>query len=99
MYWYLYLTGNGSEDIKFDIGRLDTAMEAGGPMGPSRSRSQDSQDKKVLDGREPVEGHPNHIGTLPSSEKQMESGIGRELSAEQYTHKKGEPTPIEGQAV
>lgn len=103
MYWYLYLTGEGSEDIKFDMGGLDTAMKAGGPMGPSRRRSvpnsQSSQDEKVLQGREPDEGHPNHINTLPSSGKQMGSGIGRELSAEQYTRKKGEPLPLEGQDV
>jgi len=103
VYWYLYLTGDGSDNIKFDIGGLDTAMEAGGPMGPSRRRSvpnsQSSQDEKVLEGSEPKEGHPNHTSTLPSSDKQMGSGIGRELSAEQYTHKKGGPSLLEGQAV
>lgn len=85
------------------MGGLDSAMEAGGPMGPSRRRSvpnsQRSQDEKVVNGIEPEEGHPNHINTLPSSGKQMGSGIGRELSAEHYTHKKGEPSPIDGQDV
>lgn len=103
-YWYLYLTGPGSDDIKFELGGLDAAMEAGGPMGPSRRRSvpnsQSSQEeKKVIDGNEPEEGHPNHISSLPASDRQMGSGIGRELSAEHYTHKKDEPSPIEGQTV
>ena len=30
MYWYLYLTGPGSEDIKSDVGDLDSAMEVVG---------------------------------------------------------------------
>ena len=106
IYWYLYLTGPGSEDIRFEIGGLDTAMEAGGPMGPSRHKSlPDSQSSreekstKVFDGQEPEEGHPNHISSLPSSNQQMASGIGRELSAEAYTHKKDEAFPIVGQEV
>lgn len=39
MYWYLYLTGPGSEDVKFNVRDLDSAMEAGGPIGPSISKS------------------------------------------------------------
>lgn len=106
IYWYLYLTGPGSEDIKFDLGGLDTAMEAGGPMGPSRHRSvpnsqssQDEKDIRVIDSKEPEEGHPNHVHSLPSTDRHMASGIGRELSAEAYTHKKGEAAPIVGQKV
>ena len=106
IYWYLYLTGPGSEDIKFDLGGLDTAMEAGGPMGPSHRRSvpnsqasEDEKDGKVINGREPEEGHPNHVSSLPSSDQHMASGIGRELSAEKHAHRKGEPPSIEGQSV
>ena len=106
MYWYLYLTGPGSEDIKFDLGGLDTAMEAGGPMGPSRHRSvpnsqasEDEKDGKVMERKEVEEGDPNHVSSLPSSDQQMVSGIGRELSAEKYTRKKGELSSIEGQSV
>ena len=106
IYWYLYLAGPGVEDIKFDLGGLDTAMEAGGPMGPSRRKSvpnsqssQEEKDAKVIDGKELEAGHPNHVASLPSSGQQMASGIGKELSAEMYTHRKGEPSPIEGQAV
>ena len=106
-YWYLYLTGPGSEDIKFDLGGLDTAMEAGGPMGPSHRRSvpksQTSNDEKdgkiIMDLKEPEQGHPNHIDSLPAPGQQMASGIGRELSAEKYTHRKDEPSAIEGQTV
>lgn len=106
IYWYLYLTGPGSEEILFDLGGLDTAMEAGGPMGSSHRRSvpnsQSSEDEKqnrMIDGNKVKEGHPNHVSSLPSTEQQMVSGIGRELSADKYTRKKGEPAPIEGQSV
>lgn len=30
VYWQLYLTGPGSEDIKIDLRGLDSATEAGG---------------------------------------------------------------------
>ena len=106
IYWYLYLTGPGANDVKFDCGGLDAAMEAGGPMGPSRRKlvpnsqsSRDENDAKVMEGKKPEEGHPNHVTSLPSSRQQIASGIGRELSAEKYTHRKGDPSPIEGQAV
>ena len=32
VYWYLYLSGPGSEDINFDLGGLDSAMEARGRL-------------------------------------------------------------------
>ena len=106
MYWYLYLTGPGSEDIKFNVRDLDSAMEAGWPTGPSISKSgpnfpssQEEKDGTLSKGKEPGEGHPNHIGSLPSSDQQMASGLGWELSAEAYTHGKGEPSLIEGRAV
>ena len=106
IYWYLYLTGPGAEEIQFDLGGLDTAMEAGGPMEPPKRKlmphsqsSQDEQDTKVVSGKELEEGYPNHVASLPSTGQHMASGIGRELSAEMYTHRKGEPSPIEGQAV
>ncbi|KAF2497383.1 Formate/nitrite transporter, partial [Lophium mytilinum] len=31
-YWYLYLTGEGNVEIDFNIGNIETALEAGGPM-------------------------------------------------------------------
>ena len=106
MYWYLYLTGPGSGDIKFDLGGLDSAMEGGGPIRPSIRKSdpnsqssQEEKDGRITEGKGPGEGHPNHVGSLPSSDQQMASGLGRELSAEIYTHRKGEPSLIEGRAV
>ncbi len=106
IYWYLYLTGPGSECISFDLGGLDTAMEAGGPMGPSYRRtapnpqsSEDEKDAKDIIGTEPETGQPNHISSLPSSDQRMASGIGRELSADMYAQKKDEPSSIEGQSV
>lgn len=49
--WYLYLTGPGSEDIKFDLGGFDSAMEAGGPIGPwiakAGANPQKSQDEEI----------------------------------------------------
>ncbi|KAK4696677.1 hypothetical protein P7C71_g1286, partial [Lecanoromycetidae sp. Uapishka_2] len=106
VYWYLYLTGTGQDEIKFDIGGLDSAMEAGGPMGPSRRRSmqnsqssQDGNEKGEQDGKDMSPGHPDHVHSLPSPGQTMASGIGRELSADKYTRKKGELTTIQGQAV
>ena len=106
VYWYLYLTGPGSDNIGFDLSGLDTAMEAGGPMGSSFSRSvtkrqtsEYEKNAKVINGREPEEGHPNHVSSLPSSGQHMASGIGRELSADMYTQRKEEMTSIEGQSA
>lgn len=82
MYWYLYLTGPGSEDIKFDLGGLDTAMEgAGGPgmrRKPSPPGSQSSGDEKGGGG----EGHPSSVIPLPATDRHMASWFGREMSAD-----------------
>ena len=106
MYWYLYLTGPESEDIKFDVGDLDSAIEVGGPIGssirksgPKAPNSQEEKVETVTKGKEPGRGHPHCAGSLPFSDQQMASGLGRELSAEAYTHRKGEPSLIEGRAV
>ena len=106
MYWYLYLTGPGSEDIKFKVRDLDGAREAGGPIGPSISKSgpvfpssREEKDETLTKGKEPGQSHPNHVGSLPSSDQRIASGLGRELNAEAYTHRKGEPSLIEGRAV
>ena len=106
MYWYHYLTGPESEDIIFNVGDLDSAMEAGGPIGPSIRKSgpntpnsQEEKDETFTKGKEPRRGHPNHVGSLPSFDHQLASGLGRELSAEAYTHRKGEPSLIEGRTV
>lgn len=99
IYWYLYLTGEGSVEVSFDIGSLQSAMEAGGPMGQMRrfdtgnghiiqgmpSQGQDGDVKIASPSRGgTVEGHH-----LPHSGGPLQSGIGKELSAEKYTKKKG----------
>ena len=106
IYWYLYLTGEGSDDITFNIGGLDTAMEVGGPMGPSRRRSvpdsassEKEKKSKMMNGKKAEEGHPDHVVSLPSPDQTMSSGLGRELSAEKYTNRKGAASTIEGQSL
>ena len=104
MYWYLYLTGEGSDEIRFSVGGLDTAMEAGGPMGLSHHRSVPTSvdgrgEKDGKDEKEHVQGHVDHAASLPSSDQTMASGLGRELSAEKYTNRKGAASTIEGQPV
>ena len=106
MYWYLYLTGEGSDNITFNIGGLDSAMEVGGPMSQSHPRSvpdspngEDEKEYKTENEKGPGQGHPNHVTSLPSSNQTMTSGLGRELTAEKYTNRKGAASTIEGQPV
>ena len=106
IYWYLYLTGEGSDNITFNVGGLDSAMEVGGPMGPSRSRSvldsangEEEKGKRMINGKELAQGHPDHVTSLPSSDQTMTSGLGRELTAEKYTNRKGTASTIDGQPV
>ena len=92
MYWYLYLTGEGSVDIDFNIGSLNSALEAGGPMGSSRK----ANGVPILDGQKP-ESEDSRPTTLPNSGGYMASGLGRELSGEKYgkrvSEKNGENVP------
>ena len=106
MYWYLYLTGEGSNDIKFNIGGLDSAMEVGGPMDlsrhvslPSSVNGKEEKGSNMGIGMGRAEGHPNHITSLPSSDQAMASGLGRELTAEKYTNRKGTAATIESQQL
>lgn len=106
IYWYLYLTGEGSDDIRFNIGGLDSAMEVGGPMGLSRHRSSpgsinegEEKKPKTTNEKESGRSHPNNVASLPSSDQMMTSGLGHELSVEKYTNKKGTASTIEGQPV
>lgn len=90
-YWYLYLTGEDGVAVSFNIGTLDSAMEAGGPMGSGgSSRRRHHRPSKADEGipRETTtttrtnEGEtlvgldPNH---LPNSGGYLMSGIGQEL--------------------
>lgn len=90
IYWYLYLTGVGPDEIKFDLGGLDTAMEAGGPM---------DQSNNVIEGQNPEVGNPDHIHSVPSTSSHMGSGIGRELNAEKYAKPKGDILGISSEKV
>lgn len=104
IYWYLYLTGEGSDNITFNIGGLDSAMEVGGPMGLSHPGSvphsaKREKEDQMMNGKEPEQGHPDHVASLPSSDQTMTSGLGRELTAEKYTSRKGTASRIEGQPV
>ena len=95
MYWYLYLTGLGSDEVRFDLGNLDAAMEAGGPMGRARPKqlSQSESDSKVSGG-DVIEGKEPPVGTdvhqVPSTTTHMSSAIGQELNAETYAKPKSE---------
>ena len=84
VYWYLYLTGEGSIDIDFNAGGLSTAMEVGGPTGKMHSE----QNGRVIHGEDPES--PNGGSKLPNSSGHMVSGIGKELSADLYAKRKGE---------
>ncbi|MCJ1472266.1 hypothetical protein MMC13_000913 [Lambiella insularis] len=96
-YWYLYLTGEGSVNIDFNIGSLESAMEAGGPM-------EGEQQQQSVNDRTAANGHASHNGSiiegqeppeLPHSGGYMSSGIGRELSAGMYAKRKGAPNEKE----
>ena len=99
-YWYLYLTGEGSIDIDFNVGSLESAMEAGGPMGEKRqsqsiggqttAEERGMSNGKVIEGQEPPE--------LPHSGGKMRSGISKELSADTYAKRKGTPDGKDGNA-
>ena len=93
VYWYLYLTGEGSVDIDFNLGSLNTAMEVGGPMGRMGSGEHQSvkhgeHNGNVIHGDTP--GILKDASQLPNSSGHMVSGIGKELSAAMYAKRKGE---------
>lgn len=87
-YWYLYLTGEDGIQVTFDIGSLDTAMEAGGPMRngkDSKSKQRHQSEDGTLVGRDPYSGGeqtpPQDQHTqLPNSGARMVSALGKELS-------------------
>lgn len=83
-YWYLYLTGEGAIDIDFNLGGLDTAMEAGGPMGRGQSGQSNGD---VIEGKDP-EGSSEQTIQLPHSGGRMTSGLSKELSADKFGARK-----------
>lgn len=70
-------------------------MGSGMRRKPSPPGLQSSGDEKGGEG----EGYPNHVSSLMATDRHMASGIGRELSADADTHKKGDTLLIEGQKV
>lgn len=70
VYWYLYLTGEDGVEVDFNIGGLQTAMEAGGPMG--RGKPNRPSSSGTIMGTD-----PDH---LPHSGANLQSSIGKELS-------------------
>lgn len=91
-YWYLYLTGEDGVAVSFNIGTLDSAMEAGGPMGggsshhhhhrrhrpskPDEGILRETTTTRTNEGETLVGLDPNH---LPNSGGHLMSGIGQEL--------------------
>ncbi|KAG8530588.1 uncharacterized protein KY384_005091 [Bacidia gigantensis] len=110
VYWYLYLTGLNNETIKFDLGSLDTAMEAGGPMGPRKLKAGkgdglgvsdvESDETKVLEGHVVgVESPKDEVTAVPSTDLQMHSAVGHELRADVYGKPKAEVVSDGGEKV
>jgi len=69
-YWYLYLTGEVGVHVGFDIGSLNTAMEAGGPMRGEGSEGEG----RVINGLDPMQTQ------TPQPGGGMMSALGKELS-------------------
>lgn len=85
-YWYLYLTGEVGVQIDFNIGSLQSAMEAGGPMRNPKSGKHDKNSESegsTLIGQDPYkreEAEGEQIKQLPHSGGQLVSGIGKEFN-------------------
>ena len=104
-YWYLFLTGSGSVDIDFNLGSLNTAMDAGGPLGRAHARSQGipnghhGSEGEVIEGKviDDVAPHvdSNASESLPHSGSYMASGIGKELSPDIYANSPGQRQAID----
>ena len=83
-YYYLYLTGEDGVEINFNIGVVNTAMEAGGPMRNTKEPNQRDESQGTLIGQDPfaqsrTTGHDD-IKHLPHPSGQMASALGKELS-------------------
>lgn len=79
-YWYLYLTGTDGIQIDFDIGSLQSAMEGGGPIGPSRQRAGRSSEATVITGVDPHEKGDNQWSSNPvHSQTHMVNGFFKEV--------------------
>lgn len=77
-YWYLYLTGEGGVSVDFNLGNLESAMQAGGgPMRPGKGvdHHEGENDQTMIHGHDPTDRN-----ALPHSAGHMMSGLGAELS-------------------
>lgn len=79
-YWYLYLTGEVGVEISFDIGSLNTAMEAGGPMRNPKGDKHRRESQGTLVGQDPNASTAGGVKPLPNSSGHMMSAFGKELS-------------------
>lgn len=76
-YWYLYLTGVDGVQIDFNIGSLQSALQAGGPMRNDKGDPPGGE-VNVINGIEPSEkaGHLSPVG----SHAHMANGLFKEVS-------------------
>lgn len=100
VYGYLYLTGEGGVEKSFNTGALESAMEAGGPMGryhprartgvimgvPGQQERNEEEKAKIAS----PSGGGHMIGDhLPHYGGPLHSAVGQELAAEKYAKRKG----------
>lgn len=80
-YWYLFLTGPGSDSIMFDIGGEASAVNE--QSGPDRKLMRNGNlGSNIIHGREMDESHP--AAKLPSGNGGLQSALSKELDAEHY---------------
>ncbi|KAK4963973.1 hypothetical protein LTR28_004207, partial [Elasticomyces elasticus] len=79
MYWYLYLTDTASVSVDFNLGSLDTAVEAGGPMWRKKKGEREGQVTEGLAPNDDEDGKLVGQDSLPHWGGQLTSGIGKEL--------------------
>ncbi|GME40782.1 hypothetical protein K490DRAFT_60208 [Neofusicoccum parvum] len=94
-YWYLYLTGEIGVNVRFDIGSLSTAEEAGGPMRNGKKLERDANGN-VMNGVDPdSQTRVIERDQLPHSGSPFRSGLSAELGDDTpYTKSHAERTAI-----
>jgi hypothetical protein len=78
-YWYLYLTGEGSVEIDFNLGVVQSAVSDN--SGPLRNGH-------IIHGREMDTSHP--ASQLPNSGGGLKSQVSKELNGEDYGRSKAD---------
>ena len=82
-YWYLYLTGEGDIQIDFNIGPLNSAVEAGGPTRRTDEQLGNTTAKDIL-----ALPHPSGIGELSDNSKYAKSHAERTKSPDSSSDEK-----------